>query len=185
LSITKTITRVKKTLVIAISVFALLVGAIAHAQSIDYDGNEFKIALSEDVQAAIDSGVSLTFENELAHSNRWAFFHWHSHKVVHRFIITRHTLSNRYLLHQDSQLTPRIFSSTRETMAFIGETAIKQFADYHEKWSLDEPSNHKARPHRMRLRLSKTKLPGPMRLTAFITSAWNLNSGWKSWQSDQ
>ncbi len=168
-----------------LSLLTLLACLNAHAQSIDYDGNELKIALSEDVQAAIDSGVSLTFENELVHSNQWAFFHWHSHETVHRFVVTRHTLSNRYLLHQDGQVAPRIFSSTRETMAFIGETAIGQFADYHDKWSSDDTDKQTQKSHKMRLRLSKTKLPGPMRLTAFITSAWDLNSGWRSWQSDQ
>jgi len=70
-------------------------------------------------------------------------------------------------------------------MAYIGETAISQFTDYQQKWSSGEVNDKTHSSQKMRLRLSKTKLPGPMRLTAFITSAWDLNSGWKSWQSDQ
>lgn len=151
----------------------------ATAQSITYDSSGLKIKLSEDVQAAIDSGVSLTFENEFAYSKDLFLIQWHTKFAQHDFVVTRHTLSNRYLVHQNNKVAPRIFSSMRETMAFISETALSYFAKYH---SLQTQSQHE---QKMRLRLSKTKLPGPMRLTAFIANDWDLDSGWTSWQSDQ
>ena len=155
------------------------------AQSIDYDGKTLKISLSEDVQAAIDNGLSITFENELVHFNKWFLIGWHSNQVTHSFVIKRHTLSNRYLVHEVNQVIPHIFQSTREAMSYIGSTSIQQFRNYHFESELAKPDSHSLTPHKMRLRLNKTKLPGPMRLTAFIDSAWNINSGWTEWPSDQ
>jgi len=136
------------------------------AQNISYDSTGLTIELSDDVQAAIDSGVSLTFENQFALAQN--FF-------LHDFVVTRHSLSNRYLVHESNNVEPNIFSSMHEAMAHIGETALARFSNYHAQ---QQP--HPSSMHKMRLRLSKTKLPGPMRL-----KDWDLDSGWKSWHSDQ
>ncbi|MGK0375321.1 MAG: hypothetical protein ACJA2E_001798 [Arenicella sp.] len=155
----------------------------ARAQSIRYDSNGLKIELSDDVQAAIDSGVSLTFENEYAVAKHFIFFDWHTEIARHEFVVTRHTLSNRYLVHESNKVEPRIFSSTRETMTYISQTALSYFYKYISKHQGQK--SHSSPEYTMRLRLSKTKLPGPMRLTAFIANDWDLDSGWTSWQSDQ
>lgn len=152
----------------------------AIAQSVEYDKERLKIVLSDEVQQAIDSGVSLTFENEFTRSRLFLFFHWQSDTVKHSYTITRHTLSNRYLVHERNKMEPHIFSSTRETMSYIGETALRRFAEYRSQYPASSEDIH-----RMRLRLSKTRLPGPMRLSAFIAKDWDLDSGWISWQSDQ
>jgi len=150
------------------------------AQNISYDSTGLTIELSDDVQAAIDSGVSLTFENQFALAQNFFFIRWHSKLVQHDFVVTRHSLSNRYLVHESNNVEPNIFSSMHEAMAHIGETALARFSNYHAQ---QQP--HPSSMHKMRLRLSKTKLPGPMRLTAFIAKDWDLDSGWKSWHSDQ
>lgn len=178
-NITTLAERIKWAVLLLLST-ALLDGyQIALAQNITYDSNGLKIELSEDVQAAIDSGVSLTFENQFAHTKNLLIIQWHTKFAQHDFVITRHTLSNRYLVHENNKVAPRIFSSTRETMAFISETALSYFSKYNSQQS------HTPYERKMRLRLSKTKLPGPMRLTAFIANDWDLDSGWTSWQSDQ
>ncbi len=160
-------------------VMSLLVFQGAAAQSIVYDNNGLKIELSEDIQAAIDSGVSLTFVSEFARIENFFFIHWQSDAIRRDFVVSRHTLSNRYLVHESDILEPHIFSSTRETMTYICETTLARFSKYQ---TVQSDSTNK---HKMRLRLSKTKLPGPMRLNAFIANDWDLNSGWTSWQSDQ
>jgi len=157
----------------------LIVGQSANAQSIDYNRYGLKIELSDDVQLAIDSGISLTFEHQISRTDNLFFVRWRSLLVQHDFVITRHTLSNRYLVHESNKLEPRIFTSTRESMAYISEASLARFSEYNSK------QNRPSSIHKMRLRLSKTKLPGPIRLTAFIANDWDLNSGWKLWQSDQ
>ena len=149
------------------------------AQSIEYDHNALKVELSADVQSAIDSGVSLTFENQVAHVDKLFFYQWRNLVIKHDYIITRHALSNRYLVHESNKIEPQIFTSTRESMAYISEQSIARFTEYTSRQTSTTPTLE------MRLRLSKTKLPGPMRLVAFIASEWDLDSGWNQWQSDQ
>jgi len=185
LTATKQPTSIFRMLVVLLVLSAILIHSIgtAKAQSIGYDNRGLKIDLSEDVQAAIDSGVTLTFESQFAHAKYLIFFDWHTEFARHEFQVTRHTLSNRYLVYESNKVEPHIFSSTRETMTYICQASLSSFSNHiakHQAQQLHLPSKHK-----MRLRLSKTKLPGPMRLTAFIASDWDLDSGWISWQSDQ
>jgi len=86
----KTLTKQPRfTALIFMSVFFLIGSQSVAAQSITYDRNGLKIELSEDVQAAIDSGVSLTFENEFAHSENFFFIHWRTNLLKYRFVVTR------------------------------------------------------------------------------------------------
>ncbi|MFQ3243775.1 MAG: hypothetical protein ACI9SP_000400 [Arenicella sp.] len=185
LTATRQPTAMSRILVVLLMLSAILIHSIgvAKAQSIRYDSRGLKIELSDDVQAAIDSGVTLTFENQYAHAKHFIFFNWHTEFAVHEFEVTRHTLSNRYLVYESNKVGPRIFSSTRETMTYISRASLSSFSNYIAKHQAHQ--HHLPSEHKMRLRLSKTKLPGPMRLTAFIASDWDLDSGWTSWQSDQ
>lgn len=174
-----------KMLVVLLLLSALVIYSVgtAKAQSIGYDSRGLKIDLSEDVQAAIDSGVTLTFESHFAHAKHLIFFDWHTEFASHEFEVTRHTLSNRYLVYESDKVEPHIFSSTRETMSYICQASLSSFSNHIAKHQAQQ--HHLPSKYKMRLRLSKTKLPGPMRLTAFIASDWDLDSGWTSWQSDQ
>jgi len=58
-------------------------------------------------------------------------------------------------------------------MSYIASEALKLFARYQSGES----------PYQMRLQLSKYDLPAPMRLNAFVANDWDLNTGWKKWQS--
>jgi len=152
---------------------------ISIASSINYDPSGLKINLDEAVEDAIDGGISLTFETQFAHVDRFLFFIWPDQIKSHRFIITRHALSNRYLVHHEDRLAPEIFSSKRESMNFIAAQSMALFLSYHAQ----DQHNHEL--HEMRVRLSKTELPGPLRLSAFITKEWDLDSGWMTWKSAQ
>lgn len=136
------------------------------------------IRLAKEVEEAIDGGISLTFECEFAHIERFLFFAWPEKIKRHRFVVTRHALSSRYLVHQKGQLAPRIFSSKNESLNFIANQSMDLFLKYHTQ---DRQSGKQSRE--MRLRLSKTELPAPLRLSAFITKEWDLDSGWKAWES--
>ena len=151
----------------------------AQANSILYNGLGLRIELSEKVEEAIDGGIALTFESEFAHIENFLFISWPEQVKRHRFTVTRHALSNRYLVRQQSKLAPSMFRSKRETMSFIASQTLALFKQYHEQ------DTHNTEPHQMRLRLSITELPGPLRLSAFINSEWDLDSGWNTWQSAQ
>lgn len=148
---------------------------VAHAQSTKYSADGLTISLSSEVERAVDNGVPLTFISEYAVVTQILFLKIPRQIQSHQFVVTHHTLSNRYLVSDGSDLPPSIFSSLTDTMNYVANSAMGLFNHYH---SADTP-------YRMRFRLSKVDLPGPMRLSAFITADWDINTGWKKWQSAQ
>jgi len=131
----------------------------------------FTITLSEESQQAINNGVSLTFVCEFAMQKKYAFLTWNTAHHKHQFRVSRHALSNRYLVRTDNLQKPKIFVSLAQTMTYISSSSMHLFRNYIAKQS----------KYKMRLSLSKYELPGPMRLNAFISSDWNLNTGWIAW----
>lgn len=153
--------------------------SFANANGIFYSDNTLKIELSGKVEEAIDSGIALTFESEFAHIERFLFLSWPEQIKQYKFTVSRHTLSNRYLVQDNSKAAPSMFRSKRETMSFIANKTMRLFEQYHDI------NAHNNEIHQMRLRLSITDLPGPLRLSAFINNEWDLDSGWNTWQSAQ
>ena len=121
------------------------------------------------------NGVELTFVCEFALVNTFLFFAWPDQLKSHRFVLRHHALSNSYLVSEGASSGSHIFRSTTDSMDYVAARAMTLFAEYSES----QPA------YKMRLRLSKYELPVPMRLSAFITKDWDLNSGWEAWQSAQ
>lgn len=130
------------------------------------------IQLSESTLAAIDNGVSLTFVCDYAVLKPWLFFKWPEQRKQHQFIISKHALSDRYLVHQDNKATPSIFRSSSKGVAYISKAVQNLFRGYLNQ----QPETQ------LRISLNKYDLPAPMRLTAFTSTQWNFDSGWGTWQ---
>jgi len=145
----------------------------AYSQGIKYQAGELEIRLSSDVEAAIDNGVPLTFVCEYAMLKKRFFVNWKAHYNRHDFVVTHHALTDSYLVSSQPGAAPRIFRSITETMGFVAQQAKNIFSTY----------NSADTPYQMRVRLSKTELPSPIRFNAFIATDWDLNTGWNSWQS--
>lgn len=145
------------------------------AKSIQYTDGELAINLSEEVTNALNNGVPLTFVCEYATLTQVLFIRWPRKTYRHTYEITHHVLSNRYLVSDGSEQPPKIFSSTEDTMEYVASQALGFFDFY----------NASETRYHMRLRLSIMDLPGPMRLSAYMTKAWDINTGWEKWQSAQ
>ena len=150
-----------------------LISTTANAEhGIEHTPDGPVIELSPSVLQAIDSGVSLTFVCEYATISRWVLMNWPTHYKTHRFVISKHALADRYLVHRDDRATPLIFRSSSQGVAYISKSAQNLFSAYvQEKPELE-----------LRVSLSKYELPAPIRLTAFTSNQWNFNSGWGAWQ---
>lgn len=155
--------------------FMVFLSPASQASGISYDSKNLRINLSSPVQKAIDSGVTLTFICEYAMIDKFLAFTWVKERKQHQFVVSRHALSNRYLVRNEASLEPGIYRSIPETMNHITDQALDLFNRYHN-------SNDQ---YQMRLSLSKYELLGPMRLNAFINDAWDLDSGWKTWLSER
>lgn len=159
--------------------FVWLVHSPVFASGIFYDGVTLRIELSEKVEEAVDSGIALTFESEFAHMERFLFASWPEQLQQYRFTVSRHELSNRYLIYNNLNDAPSMYRSKKEAMSSIAEQTLDLFKKYHDS------NLHNNYAHQMRLSLSISDLPAPLRLSAFISSAWDLDSGWNTWQSAQ
>ena len=131
------------------------------------------LELPEDVRAAIEAGVPLSIEGEIASvKNYWL---WDARTIVetHRFSISRQALSQRYLLYVDQQPAPHIFQAVGGASNFIAAEALKHLEEASPAYDNVQ----------LRVSLNKFDLPAPMRLQAFWSSGWDLDTGWLPWDS--
>ena len=144
------------------------------AQGIERRPDGFSVSLSSQVQEAVENGVALTFACEFAMINRFLFISWPRQKHEHQFVVTHHALSNRYIVRQGQQQNQHSFRSLDASMNYMASEAQRLYSDY---------LNNNSR-YEVRLSLSKYELPGPIRLSAFLSSDWDLDTGWVKWDSE-
>lgn len=130
------------------------------------------IEFSEAVRDAINNGVTVTLNCQLAVLDSWLFFTIARDKKNHHFIISRHALSNNYIVKKDNLDRSHIFRSIEQAVDFISTESLSLLRSY------SETDKH----HQMIVLINKYELPGPMRLKAFVSSDWNLNTGWVAWE---
>lgn len=133
----------------------------------------FDFELSSEAQDAINAGVTLSINADYAVRTSYWLFSTAEQERTHKFKLMRHTLSKRYVVKFDDDDRPHIFRSIGQACNFIAN---------HSLTLLDSYSSNEA-VYSMRLSLSRFDLPSPMRLNAFISSAWEIDSGWIKWQS--
>lgn len=137
-----------------------------------YDSAEnFRFTLSAQAQEAIQNGVALSFRGLFAKRKSFWFLRRSANVKEHTFLLMRHALSNRYLVKHDGLDTPHIFRSLAEATNHIAVETVLLLKLY------NDPQNN----YSMRLSLNKFDLPGPMRLNAFLSSAWDIDTGWIKW----
>ena len=164
----------------ALILWTMLFYFCIHTTSLAYNSNQhsseksYKITLSADVKEALDNGITLTFDCEIKTEKKIWFLTLPQNQLKYNFILTHHSLSNRYLVHYTESQPPKNFGSASEATDFISEQSIKLLNQYASQQS----------DAKMRLSLNKFKLLGPMRLNAFIAKQWSIDTGWGSWSSE-
>lgn len=153
----------------------LPISASSFAQTQYQSTAKFNLNLSEEVREAVNHGVRLTFVCEFAKDRSWLFLAWQDVQKEHRFVVSYHALSSRYLVQRDSEQSPSLFRSLDGAMDFITAQSLTLLDTY----------NDTQHSYNLRVSLSKHELPGPMRLNAFISGDWSLDTGWISWQSER
>ena len=134
---------------------------------------KLNIQLSAPLREALDKGVSLHFDSHFGIKKSVWLFSYVEKQRTHQFILKRHALSNRYIVRRLDLEAPRIFRSIGEAVNYIAAQALILLESY------DDLHN----THSMRLTLNRFDLPGPMRLNAFASSDWDIDTGWITWKS--
>lgn len=126
------------------------------------------LQLTKEATEALDNGVRLEFVCRYGTRSALPFLSYRNVHHRHKFEIQRHALSNRYVVRKDDLETPRIFRSAPQAMNYIADQA-RLLLDNYQQDSL---------ALQMRISLNQYSLPGPMRLNAFLSEQWDIDSGW-------
>lgn len=127
--------------------------------------------LSSEVQDAVQNGVTIIFRCQYAERKTFWFLSRSANTKEHYFSLKRHALSNQYLVKRKDLDALNMFRSLDEATRYIAAQSVLLLEFYHNT------DTH----YSMRLSLNKFDLPAPMRLNAFLSSAWNVDTGWVIW----
>ena len=139
-------------------------------------GARVDFEFNETLHDALHNGVPLLIELriEVLRQRRW-FWAELVAELRQRFELQYHALSRRYLVSNYSTGVQRSFSSMNDALEYIGNVYDLPLIDAN---LLEHRQPYKVR---MRADLDVESLPTPVRLWAYLGSAWSLKGDWYQW----
>jgi hypothetical protein len=141
---------------------------------------QFSIILSSGAKEALLNGIPLIFELQvqLVRVHRWL---WDSVKVDLKQTrqIQYHDLSRSYVVKHIDTGTQRSFRRLSDAMDAAGALENLLLANGH---LVEDDADYKIR---LRGSLDIEALPTPVRLIAYVSSAWDMSSEWHTWSLDR
>ncbi len=141
---------------------------------------KFSIILSSGAKEALENGVPLVFELQvqLVREHRWL---WDAVEVEKTQIrhIQYHDLSRSYVvkdINADTQQNFRRLSSAMNAVGLLENLLLT------DGQPIEDGADYKIR---LRGSLDIESLPTPVRLIAYVSSAWDMNSEWHVWSLDR
>jgi hypothetical protein len=138
---------------------------------------EVDLELSPDPTEAVKSGVSLAFFVDIAveQARDWLPSERILH-VAHRIVIKHHSLSDKYLILGLPGSQGENFPTLEAVIDALSHLRGLPLAT---EGQLPTSGTRKLG---VRIRLDVDALPAPLRLTAYASPSWWLNSGWTWWE---
>jgi hypothetical protein len=140
----------------------------------------FSITLSSGAKEALQNGIPLMFELQvqLVRVHRWL---WDSVKVDLKQSrqIQYHDLSRSYVVKNINAGTQRNFRRLSDAMDAAGALENLLLANGR---LIENDADYKIR---LRGSLDIESLPTPVRLIAYVSSAWDMSSEWHTWSLDR
>ena len=139
-------------------------------------GAHVDFEFNETLHDALHNGVPLLIELrfEVVRERRWLWADLVA-ELRQAFELQYHALTRRYLVRNYSTGVQRSFSTMNDALEYIGNVYDLPLIDA----NLLEP--HQAYMVRMRADLDVESLPTPVRLWAYLGSAWSLKGNWHQW----
>ena len=143
-------------------------------------GARVDFEFNETLHDALHNGVPLLIELriEVLRQRRW-FWAELVAELRQRFELQYHALSRRYLVSNYSTGVQRSFSSMNDALEYIGNV--------YDLPLIDANLLEHRQPYivRMRAELDVESLPTPVRLWAYLGSAWSLKGDWYQWHLER
>jgi len=141
---------------------------------------QFLITLSSGAKEALQNGIPLVFELQvqLVRAHRWL---WDSVKVDLKQTrqIEYHDLSRSYVVKYINTGTQQNFRRLSDALYAAGTLENLLLANGH---LIEDDADYKIR---LRGSLDIESLPTPVRLMAYVSSAWDMSSEWHTWSLDR
>jgi len=141
---------------------------------------QFSITLSSGAKEALENGVPLVFELQvqLVRAHRWL---WDTVKfeLIQIRQIQYHDLSRSYVVKDINAGTQRNFRRLSDAMNAAGALEDLLLTDGQ---LIESGADYKIR---LRGSLDIESLPTPVRLIAYVSSAWDMSSEWYIWSLDR
>jgi hypothetical protein len=141
----------------------------------DYLGAQFDIQLSSGAAEAVRNGVPLVFELQVqvVKTHTWI---WDTVdiEIIEYRQLQYHALSESYLVKDMSSGTQGNYRRLEDALRAAGKIQDLLLTDQ----ALDPKLNYEIR---LRASLDIESLPTPVRLIAYVSSAWDMVSKWYSW----
>jgi hypothetical protein len=141
----------------------------------DYLGAQFDIKLSSGAEEAVSNGVPLVFEFQVqvVKMNTW-FWDTVDIEIIQHRHLQYHALSQSYLVKDIAAGTQGNYRRLDDALRAAGNIQSLMLAEQ----ALDPDLNYEIR---LRGSLDIESLPTPVRLIAYVSSAWDMVSEWYSW----
>jgi len=141
----------------------------------DFLGAQFEILLSSGAEEAVKNGVPLVFEFQVqvVKKNTWI---WDSVEIEHVLYreLRYHALSESYQVRDVSAVSQGNYRRLDDALRAAGSIEKLLLSGR----VLDSGLNYEIR---LRGSLDIESLPTPVRLIAYVSSAWDMTSKWFSW----
>ncbi len=161
-------------------------GFIVESAELNSDGDEY--ALNADIQfhfskealKALEHGIALQIDIEVQakQSRKWLWDKKIRKKIL-RQRLEHQPLSGQYLITDLDTGIKRNFHNFHHALKFLGSINDYPFL---KLASLERGKTYTAL---VRVSLNKESLPAPLRLSAYISSDWQLSSPWYQWTIQQ
>jgi hypothetical protein len=133
---------------------------------------ELQLIFTEPLQQAVDHGVTLQIVTEFGlPQENWYGLNFVLLKEI-RYYLSRNALSGRYVVFQQDRNETRTFPSQIEALRHISIPPIVLIPTV----DLDGAENLAVRTF-----VDTYKLPSPLRLQAFFSRRWSLDTDWTLW----
>lgn len=133
---------------------------------------ELQLVFTEPLQEAVDHGVTLQIVTEFGVPKE----NWYGRTIVllkeFRYYLSRNALSGRYVVYQQDRNETRTFPTQTEALRHISIPPIVLIPTI----DLGDAENLAVRTF-----VDTYKLPSPLRLQAFFSRRWSLNTDWTIW----
>ena len=138
---------------------------------------EATIKMSEEQVEILKNGISLTFSYTFVIEEKIgvAWLEGDNEPKTYNYTVSYNALTQQYVVNSHRHKKYENFPTLSLALAYVAEP---------KNMNIEIVNRHQNRVYRggVRLKLDINELPTPLRVPAYLSKEWNLDTGWKYWE---